>query len=259
MIAINLKVLKAVALCASTEQTRYYLNGVCLQPDLTPGHIIMVATDGHKMLVARQEIGDGDQLAADIIIPSEIIAKIKLSKRGDNIASLAIGEEAAAHCRLDFADGTSAGFKAIDGSFPEWRRVVPKEVDGKTAQFNTAYLDTFRKAGELAEAGVPYFLHNGCGPAVVRFSFDRVFGIVMPLGTSRDENKPAELLPEWLNPTPPPAYPDERGQLVSLDSRVKHGSPWDHAFILHPRRPVLVDRETAYGVTARISPPVLVF
>ena len=40
--------LKAALLCASTEETRYYLKGVHLS---TSGH--MVTTDGHRMFVAR--------------------------------------------------------------------------------------------------------------------------------------------------------------------------------------------------------------
>lgn len=48
---IDIRALKAVAVAASTEQTRYYLNGVCLQ--VAKGEATMVATNGHFMMGAR--------------------------------------------------------------------------------------------------------------------------------------------------------------------------------------------------------------
>jgi hypothetical protein len=63
--------LKAALLCASTEETRYYLKGVHLS---TSGH--MVTTDGHRMFVARLN----DKPAADVIIPlADVQAALKLA------------------------------------------------------------------------------------------------------------------------------------------------------------------------------------
>jgi DNA polymerase III sliding clamp (beta) subunit (PCNA family) len=62
-------ILKAALLCASQEESRYYLRGVFLS---TTGHL--VTTDGHRMYVARLN----DRPAADVIIPaSDVAAALK--------------------------------------------------------------------------------------------------------------------------------------------------------------------------------------
>lgn len=97
--------LKAALVCASSEETRYYFRGVHLA---TSGH--MVTTDGHRMFVARL----AERPAADVIVPyADVQAALKLAgARAQDIDVTAdrIGQ---------------IQFTPIDGTFPEWRRVVP--------------------------------------------------------------------------------------------------------------------------------------
>lgn len=57
--------LKAALVCASSEESRYYLRGVHLA---TSGH--MVTTDGHRMFVARLT----DRPTVDVIVPYDAVA-----------------------------------------------------------------------------------------------------------------------------------------------------------------------------------------
>jgi DNA polymerase-3 subunit beta len=97
--------LKAALVCASSEETRYYLRGVYLS---TSGH--MVTTDGHRMFVARL----AERPTADVIVPYDAVA-----------AALKM---AGARCKDLEVTGDRIGqiaYQPVDGTFPDWRRVVP--------------------------------------------------------------------------------------------------------------------------------------
>ena len=91
-------------------------------------------------------------------------------------------------------DGVSVSSGAIDGTFPDYRRVIPATTDGVTAQFDPAQLVTFQKAAALIGGhAVPTLHHNGDGPALVtvkdmgeRDAFI-IFGVLMPFRTSAEK------------------------------------------------------------------------
>ena len=70
-VTINVDAFRAVALCASSEETRYYLRGVSLQ--VAGGKARIAATDGHRLMVHTFETQyDGE---IDIIVPIEAVKK----------------------------------------------------------------------------------------------------------------------------------------------------------------------------------------
>lgn len=174
---LNIKLLKAAALATSKEETRYYLNGVSVQAGAQG--VFLVATDGHRALVFRQaaECYGGEPI--NIIIPLNIITSIKLNRHVD------IGEltqENENRWRLDYC-GTSVIFSCIDGTFPDWRRIVPKETNGELAQFNPSYVgDMGKVAKALGQSPAAVVIaHNGGSPALITFGDDvDGFGVLMP-------------------------------------------------------------------------------
>ena len=178
---LNIRLLKAAALAVSKEETRYYLKGVAVQADAKGAYLI--ATDGHRLLAFCQsrECYGGEPV--NIIIPADIVAGIKLNKHVE-IAELT--QESATHWRLDYV-GTSVIFAPIDGTFPDWRRIIPKETDGKPAQFNPAYVGYFAKVTKALGQGQTAFAYNGDGPALVTFGDDiDGFGVLMPMRINRE-------------------------------------------------------------------------
>jgi DNA polymerase-3 subunit beta len=175
---INLSYLKAVNVAASDEKTRYYLNGVCLQASRENG-IILVATDGHRLMAIRQtENYDGDEI--NIIIPRAIIDAIKIPKGIPDGELTKIDDT---KWSLDIA-GVATTFAPVDGIFPDWRRVVPETCDGTPATFNTAYYGDFGKVAKILgkNAASLSIIHNGPGPSLVDFGDDiECFGVIMPL------------------------------------------------------------------------------
>ena len=189
---LNIRLLKAAAIVASKEQVRYYLNGVAVQAG--PRGLYLVAMDGHRALAFRQT---GDALPEiNIIIPVDIIAGIKLNKHIDDAT---LTRESDTHWRIDYC-GIATIFAPIDGTFPDWRRIVPKETSGALAQFDPAYIGDFAKVakvlGSNARAGVK-IAHNGQGPALVTFGDDiDGFGLLMPTRANYGSTV-WQTAPEW--------------------------------------------------------------
>jgi len=190
---INLKTLLAISLCVSKEETRYYLNGVCVE--IAPRFVTYIATDGHRMAVHREELPDNAEsntLLGQFIIPSANCASIKLAKRADGDAILS-GDST----RLTIEHGADAvSFAPIDGTFPAWHRVVPtRDASGIVAQFNATYLASLQKIGQMLGYGdMPQIAHDELNPALVTWpGHEETFCVIMPV---RASGKPE--LPAWF-------------------------------------------------------------
>ena len=105
----------------STEETRYYLNGIYLHAH--EGALRAVATDGHRLALAELDLPNGASDLPGVIIPRKTIAEIRrLIDGGDSDVSLSISE-----AKIRFNYGTAVlTSKLIDGTFPDYERVIPK-------------------------------------------------------------------------------------------------------------------------------------
>jgi DNA polymerase-3 subunit beta len=120
----------------STEETRYYLNGVYLHAANNQGAAVLraVATDGHRL--ARLEVGlpEGAEQIPGVIIPRKTINELyKLVEEGGEKVEISMSES-----KIRFAIGDAVLVsKLIDGTFPDYERVIPTgndkvmEIDGK--------------------------------------------------------------------------------------------------------------------------------
>lgn len=190
-VTLNIRALRATLVAVSTEETRYYLNGINLE--FTPDGVVMAATDGHRMIVLRQPYGEHAATAAhaSVIVPRDLVAKLKINPRMKKLdtTTLTIGDDG----KLTFEHaGEMFGGARVDGTFPDYRRVVPQDLDGKPAQYNPAYLADFAKArqeltGQKADRDgktSPVVRYNGESPAVVDFAWNTGFqaiGVLMPI------------------------------------------------------------------------------
>ena len=204
---LNIKLLKAVALAASTEQTRYYLNGVHVQ-QVSENTVHLAGTNGKIAIMGREHISDqhiDSALQAGVIIPLELINRIKLNKHVDHATVTVDG----ATVSIAY-NATTTTALLIDATYPNYRGIVPRSYDGAPAQFDPDQLAVFKKARKgLGPDGVPVVTYNGQGPAhvaVVPPNHSKeyeVFGVVMPL------RAPSEPMPffEWVYDTPTSAAP----------------------------------------------------
>jgi DNA polymerase-3 subunit beta len=203
---IDIRALKAAAIAASTEQTRYYLNGVCIQH--TPTGPVFVATDGHHLIAARHDWqSDAPAPFAPVIVPLELLKRIKIVRKASDVATITLtGEGGERKVAIDYAGGTVAA-NAIDGAFPDWRRVIPQsEPNGVACQFQAQYLDAFRDAMAILAGGKgdaqPNIAHNGDSPALVDLGDAgavQAFGVLMPYRIKRDNLQ--TRAPAWASVT----------------------------------------------------------
>lgn len=112
----------------STEETRYYLNGIYLHSTSSAGVPVLraVATDGHRL--ARVDVAQPEG-AADmpgIIIPRKAILELRklIEETGMGI-TISLSE---AKVRFAFDDVVMTS-KLVDGTFPDYQRVIPTDND----------------------------------------------------------------------------------------------------------------------------------
>jgi len=199
---INIATIKAINLAASTEQTRYYLCGVFVE--ITEKTVTYTATNGHILLSRREDCAEPNTLTGSYIIPSDFIKSAKPVKY-TNYASMTILQGPDNGTMLAFT-GTITGMAApIDGTFPDYRRIMPQTVDGKPGQYDGNYTGTMAKFAKALDLGYFHVHHNGDEPAPVTFnSHQGVYGIIMPLRQNSSTESPA-----W-DPSFAVLSPDER-------------------------------------------------
>ncbi|EME67657.1 DNA polymerase III subunit beta [Paramagnetospirillum caucaseum] len=112
----------------STEETRYYLNGIYLHAAASDGVDVLraVATDGHRLARVEITLPDGAAGMPGIIVPRKTVAEIrKLIDETDGEITVSLSET-----KLKFAFGDAVlTSKLIDGTFPDYERVIPADND----------------------------------------------------------------------------------------------------------------------------------
>jgi DNA polymerase III subunit beta len=125
----------------STEETRYYLNGIFFHTVEAGGAIMLraVATDGHRLARIELPAPPGAEGMPGVIVPRKAVAEIhKLVEDTDDTVGL---ELSSSKVRLTF-DGIVLTSKLIDGTFPDYQRVIPTANDKRL----TVERDDFAKA-----------------------------------------------------------------------------------------------------------------
>lgn len=179
---INIQMLKAIRFGASAEETRYYLQGVFIK---TQGnHIVMCATDGHRMIIGRHAGGADGEHNAGMIIPIRMIDRIKIAKKlKDHDGVLTVDGQIVT---IKYA-GEIFVDQLIDGTFPDYTRVIPKGWSNEPAQYNPALLVDFVKAVKIVSNNTKPSItvhQNGLNAAVVNLNSGNEldwFGVIMPM------------------------------------------------------------------------------
>lgn len=112
----------------STEETRYYLNGIYLHETKSNDVPVIraVATDGHRLARFEMTAPEGTAGMPGVIIPRKTVLELrKLVDEGDDEVQIALGE-AKIRVAVGAAELTS---KLIDGTFPDYDRVIPAGND----------------------------------------------------------------------------------------------------------------------------------
>ncbi len=120
----------------STEETRYYLNGVYLHVSEAEGAPVLraVATDGHRLARIDAPLPVGAEAMPGVIVPRKTVGELR-KLLDDDEAKIAVS---VSETKIRFATPSlTLTSKVIDGTFPDYSRVIPQgntrrlEVDAK--------------------------------------------------------------------------------------------------------------------------------
>jgi DNA polymerase-3 subunit beta len=148
--------LKAPELCTlidrtrfaiSTEETRYYLNGIYLHATKSNEAPVIraVATDGHRLARVEMMLPEGAIGMPGVIIPRKTVLELrKLLEESEQEVEISLSETKIRFAIPGATPGSSASLisKLIDGTFPDYDRVIPsnndKTLDVKCKEFAAA-------------------------------------------------------------------------------------------------------------------------
>jgi DNA polymerase-3 subunit beta len=134
----------------STEETRYYLNGIFLHPAEHDGVKVLraVATDGHRLARAEAPLPDGADGMPGVIVPRKTVNELRklLDEAGDEDVAVSVSET-----KIRFSmDNVTLTSKLIDGAFPDYERVIPAGNDKLALLDRQAFKDAVDRVSTIS-------------------------------------------------------------------------------------------------------------
>jgi DNA polymerase-3 subunit beta len=138
--------IEKTSFAVSTDETRYNINGFLLERE--DGRIKMVATDGHRLALV---VSEGDNIAKGqkegVLLPRKGVMEMKKvldEKEGGFF--LGISQKNAVMKR----DNTVITVRLLEGEFPDYRRVIPKDNDKKVSAKREDLLASLKRVSILS-------------------------------------------------------------------------------------------------------------
>ena len=143
------KMIDQTEFAISTEETRYYLNGIFVHTTEVDGQTMMraVATDGHRLARVQIPAPAGSQGMPGIIIPRKAVAEVK-KLVDDGNAEITI-ELSQTKARFTFGDVVLTT-KLIDGTFPDYGRVIPSGNDKRLVVDRKPFADAVDRVSTIS-------------------------------------------------------------------------------------------------------------
>ena len=125
------------------QDVRYYLNGMLLE---TGGkHLRAVATDGHRLALCEAEL-EASVDEQQVIVPRKGVLELQRLMSGEGSLNIELGPN---HVRIQL-DGIRFTSKLIDGRFPEYDRVIPKESSNQLTAERGAFKSALQRTAILS-------------------------------------------------------------------------------------------------------------
>ena len=213
---LDARLFNAVAACRSNEAHRYYLCGVFIEPmpDPETGRgVRMTCTDGHILATGFDPMGFAPR---EIIVKTDFKAKPLKSTRGEatrrivfnegevldgpTLAKVYHNQKATEPLNPDMNfDATM--FERIDGTFPDYRRIIPEahtldQIDGGRTGFDTDLIVKINQSLKMADAdtGICFHQKTPLDPCLVvpKDDLAQIAYVLMPMRVDVQKE------PEWL-------------------------------------------------------------
>lgn len=143
------KMIERTMYATSTDETRYNLNGVYLELLPETGKIRMVATDGHRLAYIDRVINDEfGAISKSVIIPRKALAELKRLVDEDDADELELCFDG--NSGLVKKGGVMLVMRLIEGEFPNYRQVLPKETTHRIVLSAEEFARSIRRVALLS-------------------------------------------------------------------------------------------------------------
>lgn len=208
--SVSQELFRRAALCQSKEETRYYLRGVHVTA-CEAGGALLVATDGHKMIVLCDPAGyvEGNAIVSlnrDMLKPVKYVGDARIVIDGGKATVVQRDKGELREAEIKHAQNPGLGSYThqfsgviVDGTFPDWRRVIPNgDIGPCNAAFNADNLAILGKALGAGGLHAPPVIkvygvsEDPLTPCIV-FGDPSVqgFAVVMPVRIDQKHERPA--------------------------------------------------------------------
>jgi DNA polymerase-3 subunit beta len=118
------RLIEKTSFAMAQQDVRYYLNGLLLE--ISTGAVRAVATDGHRLALCAHECDVSPADTLQIIVPRKGVGElVKLLEDSDETVQIQVSNN---HIKITLNDYIFTS-KLIDGRFPDYERVIPKNSD----------------------------------------------------------------------------------------------------------------------------------
>jgi DNA polymerase-3 subunit beta len=141
--------LQSVAYAMGVTDVRYYLNGLLLEA--AAGEMSLVASDGHRL---ARFVAPCDAVIPPCLVPRGVVLALARTLKGAASVALAVGRpgKSSQHNTLTVdLPGLRLSCKLIDGKFPDFQRVMPREITETIIVNRAALLGALDQAALLSD------------------------------------------------------------------------------------------------------------
>lgn len=135
--------LNMTSFAISRDETRYILNGVCIT--IKKNLIRMVATDGRRLALIERELEPPKAVDKKVIIPIKTVQELQRTLKEEGEVTISFSEN---QIMFNFGESVIIS-RLIEGEFPSYEQVIPKEMKDKVVVDREKLLLATRRASLL--------------------------------------------------------------------------------------------------------------
>lgn len=133
------EMLRKTAYAASADETRFVLNGVFLS--FKGGKLVMVATDGRRLALIEHEVEFPKEAEVDMVLPSKVAGELIHTLQDEGELRI-YTQDGKVMFEFDTILVTS---KLIEGTYPNFRQVIPAQCEERIAVEREGLLAALRR------------------------------------------------------------------------------------------------------------------
>jgi DNA polymerase-3 subunit beta len=137
--------LQKVCYAASSDETRYILNGVLLS--FKDEKLTVVATDGRRLALVEQEVEFSEDAAKGLVVPSKTINELIKTLGDEGLLKIRVADTQVV---FDF-DSILIVSKLIEGTYPNFQQVIPSQCEERVAIDRETMLNAVRRVSLLTD------------------------------------------------------------------------------------------------------------